>query len=51
MTSSVSYELGEPLQLLDPSGVMVGPNPGLDEKELIEMYRFMVISREFCRER
>lgn len=45
----MSYELGEPLQLLDPSGVMVGPNPGLDEKELIEMYRFMVISRDFDR--
>lgn len=47
--SGVSYQLGEPLQLLDPSGVMVGPNPGLDEKELIEMYRFMVISRDLDR--
>jgi len=49
VTSSVSYELGEPLQLLDASGVMVGPNPGLDEKDLIEIYRLMVLSRDFDR--
>ena len=47
--NSVSYQLGEPLQLLAPSGIMTGPNPGLDEKELIEMYRLMVLSRDFDR--
>jgi 2-oxoisovalerate dehydrogenase E1 component len=47
--TSVSYELGEPLQLLTPAGVLVGPNPGLDDKELVEMYRLMVISRDFDR--
>ncbi|MEA2002251.1 MAG: pyruvate dehydrogenase (acetyl-transferring) E1 component subunit alpha [Actinomycetota bacterium] len=49
MPNSVSYQLGEPLQLLAPSGIMTGPNPGLDEKELIEMYRLMVLSRDFDR--
>jgi 2-oxoisovalerate dehydrogenase E1 component len=47
--TSVSYELGEPLQLLTPDGIMVGPNPGLDDKELVEMYRLMVLSRDFDR--
>ena len=47
--SSESYEIGEPLQLLDPSGVLVGPSPRLDDKELVEMYRLMVVSRDFDR--
>lgn len=47
--TSVSYELAEPLQLLTPAGVLVGPNPGLDDKELVELYRLMVISRDFDR--
>ena len=49
MGSRVSYSLGEPLQILSPDGTMVGPNPGLDEKELLEMYRLMVVSRDFDR--
>ncbi len=49
MGSSVSYSVEDPLQLLAPDGSLVGPNPGLDEKELLEMYRLMVISRDFDR--
>ncbi|MDX2342396.1 MAG: pyruvate dehydrogenase (acetyl-transferring) E1 component subunit alpha [Acidimicrobiia bacterium] len=49
MTSDVSYSLGEPRQLLTPEGVLVGPHPGLDEKELVEMYRLMVMSRDLDR--
>jgi 2-oxoisovalerate dehydrogenase E1 component len=49
MTSEVSYSLGEPLQLLTAEGTLVGSHPGLDEKELVEMYRLMVLSRDFDR--
>ncbi len=47
--SSVSYSVGEPLRLLSPDGSLQGPNPGLDEKELVELYRLMVVSRDFDR--
>ncbi len=49
MGSSVSYSVGEPLRVLAPDGSLLGRNPGLDEKELVEMYRLMVISRDFDR--
>ncbi len=49
MGSSVSYSVGDPLQLLAPDGSLVGPHPGLDEKEIVEMYRLMVLSRDFDR--
>ncbi len=49
MTSDVSYSLGEPLQLLTPDGELIGPDSGLDDKELVEMYRLMVLSRDFDR--
>ena len=45
MTSEVSYTLGEPLQLLTPDGVLIGSDPGLDDKELVEMYRLIPQSR------
>jgi pyruvate dehydrogenase E1 component alpha subunit len=49
MTSNVSYSVGEPLQILSPDGILVGSVPGLDEKELTEIYRLMVVSRDFDR--
>lgn len=49
MTSNVSYSVGDPVQILSPEGTLIGSIPGLDEKELIEMYRLMVVSRDFDR--
>ena len=37
------------LQVLDPEGHLVGGDPGLDDKELIELYRLMALSRQFDR--
>ena len=37
------------LQVLDPEGRLVGDDPGLDDKELLELYRLMVLSRQFDR--
>ena len=37
------------LQVLDPEGRLVGDDPGLDDKELLELYRMMVLSRQFDR--
>jgi 2-oxoisovalerate dehydrogenase E1 component len=39
----------EPRQVLAPDGRVVGDIPGLDDKELIELYRLMAISREMDR--
>ena len=36
-------------QILDPSGTLVGDLPRLDDKELVELYRFMVASRDYDR--
>ncbi|MGA9597442.1 MAG: pyruvate dehydrogenase (acetyl-transferring) E1 component subunit alpha [Acidimicrobiia bacterium] len=49
MGSNVSYTVGEPLRILSADGELVGPSPDLDSKELVEMYRLMVISRDFDR--
>jgi pyruvate dehydrogenase E1 component alpha subunit len=49
MPAGVSYDPGEPLRLLAPSGELVGPMPGLDDKELVEAYRLMVKSRDLDR--
>lgn len=37
------------LQVLDPAGRLVGDDPGLDDKELLELYRLMALSRQFDR--
>ena len=37
------------LQVLDPDGQLVGDDPDLDDKELLELYRLMVLSRQFDR--
>ncbi len=39
----------ETLQILDPEGHIVGPDPGLDSAQLSEMYRLMVLARAFDR--
>lgn len=49
MAASVSYDPGEPLRLLAPSGELLGPLPSLDDKELVEAYRLMVKSRDLDR--
>ena len=49
MGSSVSYTIGEPLRVLSPEGSLLGQGPGLSEKELVELYRLMVVSRDFDR--
>lgn len=49
MPADVSYTLGEPLQLLAPDGALLGPKPDLSDKELVDMYRLMVLSRDFDR--
>ncbi|MFQ5966221.1 MAG: pyruvate dehydrogenase (acetyl-transferring) E1 component subunit alpha [Acidimicrobiia bacterium] len=36
-------------QIIDPQGDVVGPEPDLSPKELIELYRLMVLSRHFDR--
>lgn len=47
MGPNVSYSVGEPFQILAPDGTLVGPGPDLSDKELIEMYRLMALSRDF----
>ena len=37
------------LQILDPSGHLVGEPPDLDDKDLVEMYRLMALGRQFDR--
>ncbi len=37
------------LQILDPSGRLVGEPPDLEDKDLIEMYRLMALGRQFDR--
>lgn len=37
------------LQVLSPEGRMVGDDPGLDDKDLLELYRLMSLSRHFDR--
>ncbi len=37
------------LQILDPAGNLVGDPPNLEEKDLLEMYRFMALARRFDR--
>lgn len=37
------------LQILDPSGHLVGAPPDLDDKDLVEMYRLMALGRQFDR--
>jgi pyruvate dehydrogenase E1 component alpha subunit len=35
----------DPLQILDPTGTLVGPAPDLDEQRLVELHRWMALSR------
>ena len=37
------------LQILDPSGRLVGEPPDLEDKDLVEMYRLMALGRQFDR--